>query len=55
MRKAKTVTFLLLSLACFVVLEPIEHIFPFNFTILAKLNCDLFYLLCIWCSHSTSV
>lgn len=35
MSKAEVVTLLLLSLACLVVLEPIEHVLPFDLPVLA--------------------
>lgn len=55
MAEAEAITLLLLPFACFVVLEPVEHIFPFYFAMLAKLCGDLLYLLCIWGAHSPSI
>lgn len=55
MRKAKTVTLLLLPLACLVILEPIEHILAFDLAILSKLSRDLLYLLSVGSPHASSV
>lgn len=49
------VPFLLLSLAGFVVLKPVEHIFPFYLPVFPKLRRDLFDLLGVRRSHSPSV
>ncbi|KAL3840424.1 hypothetical protein ACJIZ3_025015 [Penstemon smallii] len=37
------------------ILEPIKHVFPFNFPILAELCSDLFDLLGVRGAHSTPV
>lgn len=55
MAETKTVAFLFLSLPGFMVLKPVEHILPFYLPVLPQLCCDLFYLLRIWSSHSSSV
>ena len=55
MTKTQTVALLLLPLTCFMVLEPVKHVLPFDLPILAELCSYLFYLLCIRSTHSASI
>lgn len=55
MAEAEAVAFLLLPLACFVVLEPVKHILALYLAVLAKLSCYLFYLLCIRSAHASPI
>lgn len=55
MSEAEAVALLLLPLAGFVVLEPIEHVLAFDLTVLAELHRDLLDLLRVGSSHPPSV
>lgn len=53
--EAEAVALLLLSLAGFVVLEPVEHVLSFDLPKLAELSRDLLYLLRVRSAHSSPV
>lgn len=55
MREAEAMALLLLPLPRFVVLEPVKHVFAFDFAVFPELRRDLLDLLSVWSSHSASV
>lgn len=45
----------LLSLPCFMILKPIEHILAFNLAVKGEVGSDLLNLRSIWSSNPTSI